>query len=234
MSRKEKIKAILVAKSIENPDSLVDELDKMFGEELNGNFIPKSKFDEVNEQLKTEKATSKTLQDQITTLKTFEGTNEELKTKIATMEAEAKTAKADGEKKLLEFRKKAAIKLALSKDKAQDPDLVLSLLKLDDIEIDDNDKITSGYKEQVAAVKKERAFLFKSDNNPGPGTGKYAFLKGNKPGAGDASDNEDHQATETETIIKGVIAKGKKDGQSQKVNPDYFFGGNNSGSGESK
>lgn len=227
MTRKERIKKALQDAKVPNiTDEMVDTMDKAFGEELDGNFIPKGKFDEVNEQLKAEKATNKTLNDNITKLKAFEGTNEELKTKISSMEEAAKTEKANNDKKFVEFRKKAALKMMLAKDKAQDADLILGMLNLDEIEIDDNDKITSGYKEKVAAIKKEKPYLFKAEENGDNKGNKYAFLKGpGMPGDGDAGAKGDGELTDSQKILKSVVEKGKKEGETSKVGPDYFFGG---------
>lgn len=228
MTRKERIKKVLEDAGLKADDKVVDSMDKAFGEELDGNFIPKGKFDEVNEQLKNEKDSNKKLTDEIGKLKTFEGTNEELKSKVTELQRQIKADKEQNEKNMLSFRKKSALRMQLAKDKAQDPDLVLGLMNLDDIGIDDNDNIVSGYKEKVADLKKNKSFLFKADE-PKPETSqqKYAFLRGHTPGKGDADTDSNVELSETEKVIKNAIEKGMKENDSAKINSDYFFGGGN-------
>jgi hypothetical protein len=52
-----------------------------------------------------------------------------------------------------------------------DTDLVMGLFKLEDIAVDESGKISKGFKEQVETIKKDKAFLFNSKQDPGKPAG---------------------------------------------------------------
>ena len=139
------------------------------------------------------------------------------------MEDERKQSEKEANAKLENLRKASAVKVQLIQDKAHDPDLTASQLDLEKITVDDNGKITGGYKEQITSLKKDKPFLFKTEQpaNKTPGKPDW-FDRGNKPG-GNQEDNPDHELTEAESIIKGVIEKGKADSKTVQVGPDYYF-----------
>lgn len=215
---KEKIKALLVEMGLEAGADKVARFESVFKEELDGRYIPKVKFDSLNEELKEIKENKRTLESEVASLKKFEGTNEELKTKVKTLEEQMKTKEVESQTRMLASRKKAAIKVELIKDKTLDADLALSLIDMEKIEVDDNDKITKGYKEQLAVIKKDKSFLFEAEKPPVT-TQQPSWLKGNKPADGDANPQP---LTESQKVIQAVLDS-KKPSENKVIGPDYYF-----------
>lgn len=165
---------------------------KLHKEAIDGNYVAKHRFDEVNTELKTTKEQVIERDKQITELKKFEGDSKALQDKIAELEAANAAKDKEYKANLALERKKNAIKLALLEDengKPHDADMVMGLFNLEQVVIDEaTGKITSGYKEQNEAIRKEKAFLFspKEDANKG-GDGKPVGWKpaGTPPADGD-------------------------------------------------
>jgi len=165
---------------------------KLHKEAIDGNYVAKHRFDEVNGELKTAKEQVIERDKQITDLKKFEGDTKALQEKITTLESENATKDKEYKANLALERKKNAIKLALLEDengKPHDADMVMGLFNLEQVVIDEETgKITSGFKEQNDAIRKEKAFLFspKEDANKG-GDDKPAGWKpaGTPPADGD-------------------------------------------------
>jgi hypothetical protein len=155
---------------------------KLYKEAIDGNYVPKHRFDEVNAELKTTKEQVKERDTQIKELKKFEGDSKALQDKIAELEAANADKDKEYQSNLALERKKNAIRLALLEDengKPYDAEMVMGLFNLEQVLIDEaTGKITSGYKEQNEALRKEKAFLFspKEDINKG-GDGKPAGWK---------------------------------------------------------
>lgn len=101
--------------------------------------------------------------EQITSLKKFEGDNEELKTKIKEMETSNKAKTEEYTNTLLMERKKSAIRFALLEDeqgKPYDVSMVAGMFNLDNVHLNEDGSIATGYKEQNDTLRKEKGFLF--------------------------------------------------------------------------
>jgi len=149
---------------------------KLHKETIDGNYVPKHRFDEVNAELKTTKEQVIERDKQITELKKFEGDSKALQDKIAELEAANAAKDKEYKANLALERKKNAIKLALLEDengKPHDVDMVMGLFNLEQVVIDEaTGKITSGYKEQNDVLRKEKAFLFREKQSAGGGDDK--------------------------------------------------------------
>ncbi|MDY0323974.1 MAG: phage scaffolding protein, partial [Candidatus Carbobacillus sp.] len=133
-----------------------------------GNWIPKEKFNEVNEAKKQAEEALKERDKQLADLKKAAEGNEELKKQIEQLQAENKAAAEKYEAKIKDMAVTTAIKLAVS-GQVHDSDLVATLLDKSKIEIDENGGIKAGLEDQIKALRESKAFLFveqKSDKGP--------------------------------------------------------------------
>ena len=147
---------------------------KLHKEEIDSNYVPIHRFNEVNTELKTTKTSLTDRDKQIEGLKKFEGTATELQTKVKELEDANKAADAKYKQELAAEQKRNAVKLSLLDDaegKPHDVEMVMSLFNLDTIEVDESGKITKGFKEQAEAIHKDKAFLFASKTDPGKPAG---------------------------------------------------------------
>lgn len=133
--------------------------------ELKG-FIPKTRFDEVNEELKQSKEAVKERDKQIEGLKSVDA--EGLKKQIETLQEENKQKEKDHEEELKAIKLNNALELALSTAKAKNVATVKPLLKdfMDKAEFD-GDKV-KGLDEAIKSIKEadETKFLFEGTKEP--------------------------------------------------------------------
>lgn len=142
---------------------------------LDGAFIPKSRFNEINERNKDLAAQIADRDKQLTDLKKAAGDNETLKAQIADLQKANKEQKEAADARIKTLQLDSAIKLALG-DTAQDVDIVTGLIKRDALVLGEDGKV-SGLKEQVEDLRKTKPFLFKQEGNPAP----YEPRGGNGP-----------------------------------------------------
>lgn len=131
---------------------------------LDGDFVPKARFNEINEEKKTLAEQVKTRDQQIKDLKKNNGDNEDLKKQIEELEKANKIQKQEAEAKMKEFQLNSAIQLAIQ-GTAQDVDIVSSLFDKSKLILSEDGKVT-GLQEQLDALKKDKAFLFKTEKTP--------------------------------------------------------------------
>ena len=170
----------------------VTDILKLYKEAIDGNYVAKHRFDEVNTELKTTKEQVIERDKQITELKKFEGDSKALQEKITALENDNAAKDKEYKANLALERKKNAIKLALLEDengKPYDVDMVMGLFNLEQVVIDEaTGKISSGFKEQNDAIRKEKTFLFSPKEGVSKsGDGKPAGWKpaGTPPADGD-------------------------------------------------
>lgn len=126
-------------------------------------YVPKTRFDEVNNTKKQLETDVKDRDTQLENIKKSAGDNETLKAQIETLQSDNKTAKEKYESDLKDLQISNAIKLAIA-DKAQDADLVAGLFDKTKLILGDDGKIT-GLDEQVKTLKEGKPFLFKAEDN---------------------------------------------------------------------
>jgi hypothetical protein len=144
-------------------------------EELKG-FIPKARFDEINEAKKQAEQDRDKVSGQLEEVKKSAGDNETLKQQIEKLQGENKTAKDEYDAKVKDLQLTTAIKLALT-GQAHDPDIVAGLLDKTKIQLDDNGAVKGGLDDQVKALRESKSFLFAAKEE------KPKF-KGTKPAEG--------------------------------------------------
>lgn len=161
------------------------------------NFIPKSRFDEVNNEKNTYKTQLADRDKQLETLKTTVAGNETLTAEIERLKGENEKTKADYETKIQQMNFNSKLDSTLSGLKAKNSKAVKALLNMDNVKLDGENFL--GLNEQIEALKKSDPYLFDVKDNAGGG----GF---NPPGAGSAEKNpwakETFNLTEQGKIFK--------------------------------
>lgn len=133
-------------------------------EELKG-FIPKQRFDEVNESNKTLKADIAERDKQLEELKKVDAAG--LQAKIEELQTTNKTANENHEKQIKEMRIGYEVEKALTAAKAKNITAVKALLKMDEITLDG--ETVKGLDKQIKALSEaeDTKFLFGEDKLKG-------------------------------------------------------------------
>jgi glutamine synthetase adenylyltransferase len=166
-----------------------EQADKVLGavvEEMKG-YIPKSRFDEVNNANKDLKQQLVDRDKQLEDLKKSAGDNQELQKQIQELQKTNETTTAEYESKLKQVKLDAAVELALTAAKAKNTKAVRALLNLEKAEFD-GDQV-KGLEDQIKKLKEaeDSKFLFDAtDSKPNfkgakPGEGSDGASKGDKP-----------------------------------------------------
>ncbi|EJW16991.1 phage scaffolding protein [Paenibacillus alvei] len=129
-------------------------------EELKG-FVPKSRFDEVNEAKKKAEKDASDRDKQIEELGKTAGVSEELKKQIETLTAANKEAAEKHAAELKELTLTNAISAALN-GKVHNEKVVTGLINREKLVVGDDGKIV-GLEEQLTKLKTSDAYLFKDD-----------------------------------------------------------------------
>ena len=175
----------------------MDKLKELLGEELynkvkeklgdkkimidDGNFIPKARFDEVNEQKNEYKKMVDERDKQLESLKEKAKGHDDLTAKLTELEEQNKNTKTEYEAKMAELKKNTAIDLFLSNQKAKNVKAVKALLDMEKVSIDGDNLI--GIEEQLKSLKESDPYLF-GDAKPKVGDGS------NPPPTGDGNNPE--------------------------------------------
>lgn len=150
-------------------------------EELKG-YIPKARFDEVNNEKKKLELDVHDRDGQLETLKNSTGDVEAMKQQIATLQADNKAKDEAHAAEIKQLKIDAAVDAALTGARAKNTTAVKALLKdLDKAEIGEDGTI-KGLAEQIEALQKSDEYLFEAKET------KKTQVKGAKPGE---SGNED-------------------------------------------
>ena len=155
----------------------MDKLKELLGEELfnqvkeklgdtkimvdDGNFIPKHRFDEVNDERQNLKDMLKERDDQLKEIKKQAKDSDELTTKINDLQEQNKKTVEEYEEKLNSQRFNFAVERELSKAEAKSVKAVKALLDLEKVKMDGDTLI--GLEEQVKQVKESEPYLFGAD-----------------------------------------------------------------------
>lgn len=144
---------------------------------INGKYIPKERFDEVNTK-KQQLETSVAERDkQLDDLKKSTGDVEALKTQIQTLQNENKTKEEAYKTELSNLKKNNALDLALSGAKVKNNKAIKALLDGEKIKLKD-DGTLEGLADQLEAIKKSDAYLFEETQTKEKTTGPKGFVPG--------------------------------------------------------
>lgn len=134
-----------------------------FGE---GEFIPKGRFDEINNQVKDYKDQMKERDTQLAELQKKAKGNEELTNQIASLQEANKLQQEEYQAKLSKQQLDFEIRSALGQTKAKNADVVSKMLNFENIKLVDGK--LSGFTDQVEALKASDPYLFEEENAPVP------------------------------------------------------------------
>lgn len=164
-------------------EELAAKLETASQEELKG-FIPKARFDEVNNEKKKLELDVRDRDSQLETLKNSTGDVEALKKQIETLQADNKKKDEEHAAEVRQLKIDAAVDAALSAAKAKNATAVKALLKdMDKAELQEDGTI-KGLAEQIAALQKSDEYLFDAKDSK-------KKMKGAEPGEGGKEDGDD-------------------------------------------
>lgn len=144
------------------PDDKKKELDKQDFEDVSeGKYVPKSRFDQVNEQAKEYKKQIGERDTQISNLKDEFKDAAGLKEKVEELEGKNKTITDDYEKKLSDIAFNNALEKGLGAFNVKDKKLIMALIDNDKLKVDGDSII--GLKEQLEPLQKSHEYLFNID-----------------------------------------------------------------------
>ena len=132
---------------------------------LDGAFVPKARFNEVNEA-------KKDLEGEVAAFKKTAKSDDDgaetaaLKLRVEALEQEKTDAEVAHETALAAVRRDAAIERALLSSQARNPKAVMALLNLDALKLE-GDTLT-GLNEQLSKIKGSDAYLFADAKNAPP------------------------------------------------------------------
>lgn len=155
---------------------LTEEQAKKVMESLDGNFVTKTRFNEVNEENKTLKKSVSDRDKQLDDLKKSSGDNAELKKQIETLQQQNADQKKAHDAEMTQLKLDNAVDAALTAAGAKNAKAVKALFDMAKVKLGEDGKLT-GWDEQLSALQKSDAYLFE-----GKQQSKQTF-KGYQPGA---------------------------------------------------
>lgn len=142
----------------------IENATKQFKEFLDGEYVPKSRFNEVNAEKKTLETAVADRDKQLKALKDSEGDVQALKDQITKLQADNKANALKAAEDLKALKLSTAVQLAIG-DSAQDAELVANLIDKSKLILGEDGKVT-GLDEQLKDLQKNKAFLFKPQGDP--------------------------------------------------------------------
>ena len=136
-----------------------DVAQKIIDEVIDGSYIPKSRFNEVNEELKVLKKSIAERDSQLDELKKSAGDNESLTKQIAELQEENSRQQKAHMDEMAALRLDNALETALMSAKAKNTKAVRAMLDLDKIKLDDKGEL-SGLSEQLDVLRKSDGYMF--------------------------------------------------------------------------
>lgn len=141
---------------------LTEEQAKKVMDSIDGNFVTKARFNEVNEENKTLKKSVSDRDKQLEDLKKSSGDNAALQQQISDLQkANADQQKAH-ETELNQLKLDNAVEVALSGAKAKSNKAVKAMLDMAKVKLGEDGKL-SGFDEQIEALKKSDGWMFDAD-----------------------------------------------------------------------
>lgn len=182
----------------------IENATKQFKEFLDGEYVPKSRFNEINVEKKNLETAVADRDKQLKALKDSEGDVQALKDQITKLQADNKANALKAAEDLKALKLSTAVQLAIG-DSAQDAELVANLIDKSKLILADDGKVT-GLDEQLKDLKANKAFLFKPQ---GDAKFKYDPNKGEGVPKVNPFSKEHFNLTQQAELIKTDVAQAK-------------------------
>lgn len=121
-------------------------------------FVPKSRFNEVSEQVKEYKTQLDSTAEKLKELEKAAKGNDELNQKLTQLNEQITAERKESETKIEQFKKREMVLRNLVKDGAKDENMLITKLNLEAIKIDGDNLL--GYTEQAETLKKSHQWAF--------------------------------------------------------------------------
>lgn len=141
---------------------LTEEQAKKVMDSIDGNFVTKARFNEVNEENKTLKKSVSDRDKQLEDLKKSSGDNAALQQQISDLQKANEDQKKAHETELNQLKLDNAVEVALKDAGAKNIKAVRANIDMTSVKIGEDGKI-SGLTEQVESLKKSEGWMFNTD-----------------------------------------------------------------------
>lgn len=141
---------------------LTEEQAKKVMDSIDGNFVTKTRFNEVNEENKTLKKSVSDRDKQLEDLKKSSGDNAALQQQISDLQKANEDQKKAHETELNQLKLDNAVEVALKDAGAKNIKAVRANIDMTSVKIGEDGKI-SGLTEQVESLKKSDGWMFNTD-----------------------------------------------------------------------
>ena len=136
---------------------LTEEQAKKVMDSLDGNFVTKTRFNEVNEENKTLKKSVSDRDKQLEDLKKSSGDNAALQQQISDLQKQNADQQKAHDEELAKLKLDNAVEIALSGAKAKNGKAVKAMLDMSKVKMGEDGNL-SGFDEQIEALKKSSRF----------------------------------------------------------------------------
>jgi len=177
------------------------------------NFVPTSKFQEIQKEKKVLDAQLAARDKQLKDLQDKAGNNKELKNQIKTLQDANKAAEKKYKAELHQIALNNAIDKALTSANARNNKAVRALLDMDGVDLDEDGKLI-GVSKQLKKLAEDEGtkFLFKEDNTAGGKTKLSGMTPIRKDGGGDTGGSLGAQFAAAYNSMVNPVSSGDKGG----------------------
>lgn len=144
---------------------LTEDQAKKVMDSIDGDFVTKTRFNEVNEENKTLKKSVADRDTQLEGLKKSSGDNTALQEQIAALQKQNADQQKAHNDELAKLKFDNAIEMALNGAKAKNIKAVRAMLDDSKMKMGEDGKL-SGFDEQIEALKKSDAYMFDVEQQP--------------------------------------------------------------------
>ena len=138
---------------------LTEEQAKKVMDSLDGNFVTKARFNEINQENKTLKKSVSDRDKQLEDLKKSSGDNAALQQQISDLQKQNADQQKAHDEELAKLKLDNAVEIALSGAKARNGKAVKAMLDMSKVKLGEDGKL-SGFDEQIEALKKSDSYMF--------------------------------------------------------------------------